>query len=81
MKIIEIKLITHTKIKDYHHNDLSMFETDILEIMFEDRSVRKISLFMDKDITDVDYCEVVKMKRSKEKVIMHDIDEDDRIFY
>lgn len=79
MRIIEIKKITHCRIKDYNHNDISMFETDIIEITYEDRTKRYVSTFMDKDLTDIEYAEYIRTKRSKEKILMHDIDEDDRI--
>ena len=79
MKIVEIRKITHVKLKNLHDNRVSFGTDDILEIKFEDGSVRMVDLFMEQDITDVDYAEILPTRRTKTIILMHDILEDDRI--
>ena len=72
MDIVELKKITNTKLKNLHDNRISVFTQDLLKIKFEDGQVRTIALFMETDITDVDYYEVLYTPRTKEIMIMHD---------
>ena len=72
MNIVEIRLITHTKLRNLHDDRISVFEQDIMEIHYEDNSVRKIAMFMQKDITDRDYYEIIPTKKTKIKILMHD---------
>ena len=72
MDIVEIKKITNTKLKNLHDNRISVFTQDLLKIKFEDGQVRTVALFMEADITDVDYYEVLYTPRTKEIMIMHD---------
>ena len=77
MTIVEIRKITHTKIRNLHDNSISVFDQDILEIQFKNGQTRKIAMFMEKDITDIVYLEVITTRKTKTVVLMHDILEDE----
>lgn len=72
-KIIGVVLFQNVRIKNTH-NDYLFPEQDILEIDLED-GFRIIDLFSEKDITDIDYFEVVITKKTKKKVLFKERDD------
>lgn len=64
MEIINIKLVKNAKIKN-RHNNYVFGKQKIMEIYFNDETVRYIDLIAKKDITDVSYLKVQYDESSK----------------
>lgn len=73
-KIIGIVRFDNVRIKNTH-NDFLFPPQSILEIDLED-GFRLVDLFSQKDMTDVDYFEVVSTPKTRKVVIFKDEDEE-----
>lgn len=71
MNIIEIAKIKNVRIKN-KHNDFIFPTQDILRVSFENGDIRTIDLICEKDITDIDYFEVIESDRTKERILFKD---------
>ena len=71
-KIIAVSKINNVQIRNTHNNYLYPIQ-DVLEVDLED-GYRIIDLFSQKDITDIDYLEVVHTKKTSKKVLFESND-------
>lgn len=71
MNIIEIARIKNVRIKN-KHNDFIFPTQDILKVCFENGNNRIIDLICEKDITDIDYFEVIESDKTKTRVLFKD---------
>ena len=72
--IIKIELIKDVRIKNTHNNFIFP-KQNIMKVYFRNNKIRVLDLFSCKDITDVDYFEIVKEISSKTKVIYEENDD------
>lgn len=75
MKIIRIAKKRNIRVKNTH-NGVLFPKQDIIVIEFENSSKRIIDLMSEKDITDIDYLQVVESPKTKEINIFKDSDYD-----
>ena len=73
MNIVRIIKLKNVRIKNIHNNTLFP-KQDVLEIEFENGEIRKIDLFSEKDITDIDYFEIETTPKTRCDIIFEDKD-------
>ena len=71
MNIIEITKIKNVRIKN-KHNGIIFPTQDILRVSFQNGDIRMIDLICEKDITDIDYFEIIESDKTKEKIYFKD---------
>lgn len=71
MNIIEIKRVCDIRIKNKHNGVVFPLQ-DILKISYENGKNRVLDLFSEKDITDIDYFEIVESDKTSEIVYFKD---------
>lgn len=71
MNIIEIKRVCDVRVKNKHNGVVFPLQ-DILKISFENGSNRIIDLICEKDITDIDYFQVVESDKTRELILFKD---------
>lgn len=74
MDIKKITKIKNVKIKNTH-NDFMYPSQDILEIEFKNGSIKRLDLLSQKDMTDVDYFEVIETIMTKKDIIYEESDD------
>ena len=71
--IIKIELIKNVRIKNTHNNFIFPSQ-NIMKVYFRNNKIRILDLFSCKDITDIDYFEVVNGISTKTKILFEEID-------
>lgn len=66
--IIKITKVDNVHIKNNHNNVMFPLQS-ILLIESRDGSVRTLDLASQRDMTDIDYFEIIKTRKTKEKTI------------
>lgn len=69
--IIKMEIIKDVKILNTHNEKLFP-KQDIMLVKFRNEEVRVLDLFSEKDITDIDYLEVIYPVKMKTKVIFEE---------
>lgn len=72
--IIKIELIKNVRIKNTHNNFIFPIQ-NIMKVYFRNNKIRVLDLFSCKDITDIDYFEVVNGISTKTKILFEEDDD------
>lgn len=69
--IVKILQVKNVRIKNTHNNYIFPYQ-NIMKIFFRNGESRTLDLFSRRDMTEVDYFEVIETEKTREKIIFQE---------
>ncbi len=72
--IVKITKVNNIRVQNKHNGYIFPYQS-ILEIEYRDKTKRILDLICDRDITEIDYFEIVKTNKTKEVILFKEFEE------